>query len=326
MHGVVTNLVQTLPDGPLDIVADVHGEIEALRQLLARLGYAADGSHPADRRLVFLGDLTDRGPDSPAVVRLVRSLVEANRASCLLGNHELNLLQEKRKHGNHWFFGQPEAMDDSGVVVRQVLANDEIRHEVRQFFLRLPLALERDDLCLVHACWHAPMIEHVRQTAGVLELYDQHSARVQRELNERGVVDPTERTLARQNRNPIKVLTSGFEARAEQPFFASGRWRDEKRVAWWNDYTEPRTCVFGHYSRRLAPLANDADNVFGEASPLGWLGSGQAMCIDYAVARRWQARLARRQPDFSSTPLAAFRFPERELVFDSGQTHRLPEN
>lgn len=61
-------LVQPLFDGPLDIVGDIHGEIDALRSLIRHLGYDDDGTHPDCRRLVFVGDLTDRGPDSPAVV------------------------------------------------------------------------------------------------------------------------------------------------------------------------------------------------------------------------------------------------------------------
>ena len=69
---VAEPLVRTLFAGPLDIVGDVHGEIDALRTLLGHLGYAEDGSHPENRRLVFLGDLTDRGPDSPAVIDLVK--------------------------------------------------------------------------------------------------------------------------------------------------------------------------------------------------------------------------------------------------------------
>ena len=67
--------VAPLFDGPLDIVGDVHGEIDALISLLRELGYGDDGKHPDGRRLVFLGDLVDRGPDSPAVLRKVRALV-----------------------------------------------------------------------------------------------------------------------------------------------------------------------------------------------------------------------------------------------------------
>ncbi|MBA3451959.1 MAG: metallophosphoesterase, partial [Deltaproteobacteria bacterium] len=58
-------LVAQLFEGPLDIVGDVHGELDVLHDLMERLGYDRAGNHPDKRRLVFLGDLCDRGPDSP---------------------------------------------------------------------------------------------------------------------------------------------------------------------------------------------------------------------------------------------------------------------
>lgn len=58
------DLIQTLPPGPLDIIGDIHGEIDSLRQLLKELGYDEEGNHPNDRLLVFVGDFCDRGPDS----------------------------------------------------------------------------------------------------------------------------------------------------------------------------------------------------------------------------------------------------------------------
>lgn len=62
------SLVRELFSGPLDIVGDIHGEIDALRSLMSVLGYGPNGVHPSGRRLVFIGDLSDRGPDSPAVL------------------------------------------------------------------------------------------------------------------------------------------------------------------------------------------------------------------------------------------------------------------
>ena len=94
--------------GPLDIVGDVHGEAGALLSLLDRLGYDYDGNHAENRRLVFVGDLVDRGPHSLAVVSIVKHLCDSGKAQCILGNHELNLLNGKRKHGNHWFWNEPE--------------------------------------------------------------------------------------------------------------------------------------------------------------------------------------------------------------------------
>ena len=68
----MSRLIGRLFEGSIDIVGDIHGEIDALRLLLWHLGYDKEGYHPEGRRLVFLGDLVDRGPDSPAVVELVK--------------------------------------------------------------------------------------------------------------------------------------------------------------------------------------------------------------------------------------------------------------
>ena len=72
--------------GPFDIIGDIHGCHVELVELLSELGYAvsADGSSaapPEGRRALFLGDLVDRGPATPAVLRLVMWMVaEGSRA------------------------------------------------------------------------------------------------------------------------------------------------------------------------------------------------------------------------------------------------------
>ncbi|MFJ3773109.1 polynucleotide kinase-phosphatase [Streptomyces sp. NPDC090075] len=73
--------------GPFDIVGDIHGCASELESLLAKLGYA-DGVHPDGRTAVFVGDLVDRGPDSPGVLRRVMSMVGSGNALCVPGNHE----------------------------------------------------------------------------------------------------------------------------------------------------------------------------------------------------------------------------------------------
>ncbi|WP_425582383.1 polynucleotide kinase-phosphatase, partial [Streptomyces synnematoformans] len=76
--------------GPFDLVGDVHGCASELETLLTRLGYV-DGVHPEGRTAVFVGDLVDRGPDSPGVLRRVMGMVEAGSALCVPGNHENKL-------------------------------------------------------------------------------------------------------------------------------------------------------------------------------------------------------------------------------------------
>ncbi|QKW07092.1 polynucleotide kinase-phosphatase [Streptomyces sp. NA04227] len=76
--------------GPFDLIGDVHGCAAELETLLAELGYV-DGHHPEGRTAVFLGDLVDRGPDSPGVLRRVMGMVAAGDALCVPGNHENKL-------------------------------------------------------------------------------------------------------------------------------------------------------------------------------------------------------------------------------------------
>ena len=89
--------------GPFDIIGDVHGCFTELVELLSTLGYAVNKVEdhqnnfgfnilpPEGRKAVFLGDLVDRGPDSPNVLRLVMSMANAGTAYCVPGNHDLKL-------------------------------------------------------------------------------------------------------------------------------------------------------------------------------------------------------------------------------------------
>jgi protein phosphatase len=88
--------------GPFDIIGDVHGCADELQALLARLGYRvewSDGQHnrnvtvtpPEGRKLVFVGDLVDRGPNSPDVLRIAMSMTAAGTAYAVQGNHDRKL-------------------------------------------------------------------------------------------------------------------------------------------------------------------------------------------------------------------------------------------
>ena len=89
--------------GPFDIVGDVHGCFDELCLLLEKLGYAVeakDGSYsitpPDGRKVVFVGDLVDRGPKIPDVLKLAMSMAEAGTALCVPGNHDMKLLRKLR--------------------------------------------------------------------------------------------------------------------------------------------------------------------------------------------------------------------------------------
>src|ERR1700691_2815606 len=68
---------------PTAVVGDVHGDADKLSTLLSML---------SGRRLVFVGDLVNRGPDTRTVLDIVLRLVERDAAVVVRGNHEAGLL------------------------------------------------------------------------------------------------------------------------------------------------------------------------------------------------------------------------------------------
>jgi protein phosphatase len=117
--------------GPFDLIGDIHGCYHELCELLGKLGYTVEEEAVLDardlgvrvvradieqsdaalspepdqaqnevplraatpRKVVFLGDLVDRGPASPQVLRLVMSMVRDGLALCVPGNHDIKLLR-----------------------------------------------------------------------------------------------------------------------------------------------------------------------------------------------------------------------------------------
>ncbi len=94
--------------GPFDIIGDVHGCFDELVDLLTKLGYSievhANGDTPSSysvkppegRKAIFLGDLVDRGPKIPDVLRLAMGMVEEGTALCVPGNHDIKLMRKLR--------------------------------------------------------------------------------------------------------------------------------------------------------------------------------------------------------------------------------------
>lgn len=343
------SLIQPLPSGPLDIVGDIHGEFEALQALLRHLGYDAQGRHPGGRTLVFVGDFCDRGPDSPAVLALVKSLVQSGRAVAVLGNHEINLLREDAKDGSGWFFDARVARDQGKYAPFQRPTPDQ-RKEIVAFLSALPIGLERLDLRVIHAAWCDEQIEAARALpiGSVRNAYDrwekdaekaaQESALEQRmaqELEnwEHGLENDlrqppflhahAEHEANKQMLNPLKVLTSGVERKGTIPFFSGGKWRFAERVPWWNDYADPIPVVVGHYWRRVrkvdrAAVGKGDPDLFDDTHPFAWHGRrNNVFCVDFSAGGRWAERKAGTTVghDFK---LAALRWPERILKFDDG--------
>jgi polynucleotide kinase-phosphatase len=132
--------------GPFDIIGDIHGCSSELETLLGKLGYV-DGAHPEGRTAVFVGDLVDRGPDSPGVLRRVMAMVAAGNALCVPGNHENKLgrwLKGRNVQHTHGLAETIEQLEKE---------DDAFREQVREFIdgLVSHYVLDEGKLVVCHA-------------------------------------------------------------------------------------------------------------------------------------------------------------------------------
>lgn len=152
--------------GPFDIIGDIHGCYTETTQLLEKLGYSInsvadngsnysmDISHPENRQVIFLGDLVDRGPNSPAVLKLVMSMIHTGSALCVPGNHDIKLQKKLKGKNVQLKHGLAETMEQ--------LANEspEFIDAVKEFLYSLISHYILDDGKLVVA--HAGIKEELQ--------------------------------------------------------------------------------------------------------------------------------------------------------------------
>ena len=153
--------------GPFDIIGDVHGCADELQELLGKLGYGVTWpvglqgtgglpltSAPEGRRVIFVGDLVDRGPRAADTVAIVMAMCAAGHALCVPGNHDVKF----RK----WLDGNHVAMTHGLEITAHSYArvNAARRAEVSRFIKALPFYLWLDEgrLVVTHAGLQADMI------------------------------------------------------------------------------------------------------------------------------------------------------------------------
>ena len=157
-----------------DIIGDIHGQADKLKGLLTKLGYRLmnDETHaasyyapPSNHRAIFIGDLIDRGPKEVEVLEIVFAMLDAEVADAVMGNHEYNALAYAtlddydrrnlsteqshylRKH-NDTHFKQHKAF-----LTEVPFGSESHQYWLKRFY-ELPLWIETEHACFVHACWH----------------------------------------------------------------------------------------------------------------------------------------------------------------------------
>ena len=151
-----------------DIIGDIHGHGSALAELLKKMDYTEQNGvfrHP-ERKVVFVGDFIDRGPEHKKALTLCRSMVEQGSALAVMGNHEFNAI----------CYATPDP-ETAGAFLRK---HSEKNHQTHQAFLNeyplgsaeykdiinwfrtLPLFLDLGAIRVVHAVWHHPSLKVIQ--------------------------------------------------------------------------------------------------------------------------------------------------------------------
>lgn len=298
-----------------DLIGDVHGCGATLGALLEKLGYHQRGGvyrHPR-RRVIFLGDLIDRGPRIRLAVSIARRMVEEGEAHIVMGNHEYNALaychRAPRRLGREWL---REHSPRHNRIIKETL--DQYRdhpaewEEALAWFLEIPLFLELPGLRVVHACWDQPLIDSLRQS--------HPHGQIDEAFLEASVIPGTRefRILDRLTRGTHLPLPQGVEIHSGDGFtrrsFRAHFWAREPRT--WGDVifqpdnlpgdlearalTKEDQALLSHYGLEERPLF--IGHYWCEGIPA--LPTANIACLDYSavkfgrlVAYRWsgEARL-----------------------------------
>lgn len=289
-----------------DIVGDIHGQAIKLKQLLAKLGYrqSDQGYYHPEYKMIFVGDLIDRGNYQIETLQLVKDMVDNQNGYVIMGNHEFNAIgwiTPDPKHPSQFMRKHNTVHHKQHHIFLQQLGENSQQHEYWiNWFKMLPLFLEFDQIRVIHACWDNNIIRSIQPY-----LDDQHR------LLTSSIVD------AFNKQNPLfdycEILLKGKEITLPDGvyyFDKEGTKRHKSRIKWWleqaNTFNE--LCLIPDEEKNIA-LEHTVDVKFDEytdSKPVFfghyWLTGQPAIqtsklaCVDYSaalpqgklVAYRWQ--------------------------------------
>ena len=280
-----------------DIIGDIHGHVVTLIQLLGKLGYYEKNGffqHPNGRKVIFLGDFIDRGPNIRETLQLVKAMTDNGTAEAIMGNHEYNAicfhLKDKVKGGHlrkHKFKNITQHIE----TIRQFVEYEKEWANWIVWFQGLPLFIEKSDFRVVHACWDEKSVTQIKSVS----LNNALPESVIYDAQEPGtkIYEAIERTL----KGPETVLPNGLYFHDKD-----GRKRFEVRTKWWlnadgleyNQYVmheatelEGRKIMSGDIAENSYYSENAPPVFFGhywlKGEPV--LQKSNAICLDYSVAK-----------------------------------------
>jgi hypothetical protein len=280
----------------IDIIPDIHGDLDRLKDTLRALGYVETSgwAPPDDRMAVFLGDLIDRGLQNLACLKIVSDMIDAGHARAIMGNHELNALLYHTPDGQGGYLrahGDKENLQHRTFLDEAPVGSFEARLAL-DFMLKMPMFLEGHGIRLVHAFWGDARTVLIRETAPDAILSPSRFVEVAEENTEFG--------------RAVKDITGGPQVDISEYGSAchfhdgSGFRRTKMRYRWWRadglswedigiSLHEPYHLPDGNVPETLARNTYPGDAplvVFGhyqrDGDPRDQ--SGNAICLDFPAS------------------------------------------
>lgn len=171
-----------------DIIGDIHGQAEMLKDLLKSMGYKKINGAFAhkNRKAIFVGDFINRGPQIRNTILLVRRMVEAGNAYAILGNHELNaiIFELKDKSGRPFYHRLLKYRMPLNQTLEEFIHIPEEYKSHIKWMRTLPMFLELDGIRVVHACWQDENIAVLKENVTEMKMRKSFLRRVSKNNSE----------------------------------------------------------------------------------------------------------------------------------------------
>jgi hypothetical protein len=298
-----------------DIIGDIHGHADELEALLIKLGYQLlDGIYQHEyKRVIYLGDFIDRGPQQRQVINIVRPMVERGDALSVMGNHEFNAICFATLGSD----GQP-LRNYSVKNIKQhqkfldAYPSDNERNNVINWFKTLPVYLEIDGIRVIHAAWNEPARE------AIASLLDYNHC----------LPDAAYETCSQKGSDAfeaIEILLKGPEAALPEGVTfkdKDGHVRGDARIQWWKDQDasiQSRLDLGSNITdeHKIEQTAIDPSHYYHPEHPPLFVGhywlddktptplSDNCACLDFSIAKqgklvayRWEGEKTLKESNF----------------------------
>ena len=289
-----------------DIVGDIHGQVKKLQYLLAKLGYrqSDQGYCHTEYKMIFVGDLIDRGDYQLETLNLVKDMVDNQNAYVIMGNHEFNAIgwvtPDQQQPGDFLREHNVTHRKQHQIFLKQLQENSHQHIYWINWFKSLPLFLDLEQIRVIHACWDNDIIDQIKPY-----------------LDEKNCLLASVFQNAFNKQHPLydycEILLKGKEITLPDGVYYSdkeGTRRHKSRIKWWLEtaQTLQQLCLLPD-DEKIAELGlkiNFQSEGYHDTKPVFfghyWL-SGKPIvqtpklaCVDYSaalpngklVAYRWQ--------------------------------------